>query len=105
MGRLSKETLNQGEIVLLPFPFSDLEESKIRPALIVSSNSVNSKSDDLLMVPLTNIIKKESHSILINQNDLYSGKLIKPSRIRADKIFCVTKELIVMKIGKLNKIK
>ena len=94
--------INQKEIVLLPFPFSNLGGKKIRPALIVSNNSLNIKSDDCIMVPLTTIIKNEPFSVIINQNDFSSGKLLKPSRIRVDKIFSVNKNLISMKIGKLT---
>ena len=94
--------VNQKEIILLPYPFSDLEGSKVRPALIVSNNPFNKKSDDCIMVPLTTVIKDEPYSILINQDSLSSGKLLKLSRIRVDKVFSVQKNLIIMKIGKLN---
>ena len=94
--------LNQKEIVLLPYPFSDLSGSKVRPALVVSNNNFNKKSDDCVLVPLTTILKDEPYSIIISQEDLTSGKLLKSSRIRADKIFNVQKNLIIMKIGKLN---
>ena len=93
---------NQKEIVLLPSPFSNLGETKVRPALIVSKNQFNKKSDDCIMVPLTTVIKDESYSVIINQENLVSGKLLKQSRVRADKIFSVQKNLIKMKIGMLN---
>ena len=83
----------QKEIVLLPYPFSDLEGTKVRPAIIVSNDSFNNKSADCIMVPLTTVIKDEPYSIVINQQDLTSGKLLKPSRIRADKIFAAEKKL------------
>ena len=54
------------------------------------------------MVPLTTVIKDEPYSIIISQEDLASGKLLKPSRVRADKIFAVEKGLIIMKIGVIN---
>jgi len=94
--------INQREIVLLPYPFSNLEGTKVRPALIVSNNYFNSKSNDCLAVPLTTIIKDEPYSVKIQQENLSSGKLLKPSRIRVDKIFCFEKSLIIMKIGVLN---
>lgn len=94
--------VNQKELVLLPYPFSDLEGTKVRPALVVSNDSFNKKSADCIMVPLTTIIKNEPYSIIINQEDLSLGKLLKSSRIRVDKIFCVEKNLITRKIGKIN---
>ena len=94
--------VNQKELVLLPFPFSDQESSKVRPALVVSNDSFNRKGDDFIAVPLTTVIKDEPYSVVINQQDLCSGKLLKPSRVRADKIFNVEKDLIMMKIGTIN---
>ena len=94
--------INQKEVVLLPYPFSNLEGIKVRPALIVSNNQLNKKSDDCIMAPLTTIIKNEPYSIIIDSENLSSGKLIKQSRIRTDKIFSVEKSLIRMKIGVLD---
>ena len=94
--------VSQKEIVLLPYPFSNLERTKVRPALVISNNHFNKKSDDCIMIPLTTIIKDEPYSVIIEQCNMSFGKLLKSSRIRADKIFCIEKSLIRMKIGKLN---
>lgn len=94
--------VNQKELVLLPYPFSNMERTKVRPALVVSNDFFNRKGNDCVMVPLTTIIKDEPYSVIINQQDLCSGKLLKPSRVRADKIFNVEKDLIIMKIGVVN---
>ena len=94
--------IKQKDVVLLPYPFTDLKGKKVRPALIVSNDFVNNKSKDCIMLPLTSVIKDEHYSIVINQDDLNSGQLIKPSRIKIDKIFTVEKRLIVMKIGTLS---
>lgn len=91
--------INQKEIVLLPYPFSNFEGMKVRPALVVSNESFNKKSADCIMVPLTTVIKNEPYSVIIDNNDMESGELIKQSRIRADKIFSVEKNLVTMKIG------
>jgi len=94
--------VQQKEIVLLPYPFSNLEERKFRPAVIVSNNSFNKKSDNCIAVPMTSVIKNEPFSILIHETDLARGKLIKLSRVRVDKIFSVEKTLVRAKIGILN---
>jgi len=94
--------ISQKEIVLLAYPFSNLEGTKVRPALIVSNNQFNKKSNDCIVVPLTSVIKEEPYSIVIEQGNLVSGKLLKISRIRADKLFSVEKNLITMKIGMLK---
>lgn len=94
--------VHQKEIVLLPYPFSDLEGKKVRPAVIVSNDKLNENSDDCIVVPLTSVLKEEPYSIRINQEDLVSGKLIKPSRVRTDKLFTVEKRLTIMKIGVIS---
>jgi mRNA interferase MazF len=94
--------INQKELVLLPYPFSNLEETKFRPALVVSNDLFNKKSEDCIMVPLTSVLKEEPCSVIVTQNDLVAGKLIKPSRIKVDKIFAVKKNLVARKIGRIN---
>ena len=95
-------TFQQKELVLLPYPFSDQTGSKIRPAIIVSNDNFNRRCEDCVMIPLTTIMKEEPFSLVINQDNLESGKLLKQSRIRLDKIFTVKKTLIIMKIGRIN---
>jgi len=94
--------MNQKDIILMPYPFTDLKERKVRPALIISNDKFNNSQDDVIAVPLTTIIKDVPYSLLIGQKDLISGDLIKPSRIRADKIFSVEKKLIITKVGTID---
>lgn len=94
--------VKQKEVVLLSYPFSNLQERKVRPAIIVSNDDYNFKSEDCILVPLTSVIKNEPFSILINTQNLFKGNLIRQSRIRVDKIFSMSKELIIRKIGILN---
>ena len=92
----------QKELVLLPYPFSDQGGSKVRPAIIVSNDNFNKRCEDCVMVPLTTVIKEEPFSLIVNQDSLESGRLLKQSRVRIDKIFTIKKSLIIMKIGKIN---
>jgi mRNA interferase MazF len=103
MGLLSKVIIHQRDLVLLSYPFSDLEERKFRPALVISNDLFNQISRDFILVPLTSVIKDEPYSIIIDNQDLSNGKLIKQSRIKVDKVFSIEKSLIKIKIGSLNK--
>jgi mRNA interferase MazF len=94
--------VKQKEIVLIAYPFSNLEGKKVRPALIVSNNDFNKTSQDCVAVPLTTVLKQEPYSITIETKHLSAGKLVQISRIRTDKIFCIEKKLIRLKIAKLN---
>ena len=92
----------QKELVLLPYPFSDQGGSKVRPAIIISNDNFNKRCEDCVMVPLTTVIKEEPFSLIVNQDSLESGRLLKQSRVRIDKIFTIKKSIIMMKIGKIN---
>lgn len=91
--------VNQRDVILLPVPFSDQTIRKMRPAIVVSNDHINSTTDDIMFVPLTSLLKDAPYSILITDNDLIGGRLAAPSRVRADKIFTAHKSLIARKIG------
>ena len=95
--------ISQRDIVLLSFPFSDLKSSKVRPALVLSNNEYNRKFEDFIAVPLTTNLKLREYTILVTNKDLESGKLIVDSNIKIDRIFSVSKNLVRMNIGRINK--
>jgi len=92
----------QGEIVLIPFPFSDLSIVKQRPVLIISKDAYNNETEDVIICGITSNLKNASYSILIDNEDLTEGSLPVKSRIKADKIFTLEKSLIKKKIAKVN---
>ncbi|MBN2488357.1 MAG: type II toxin-antitoxin system PemK/MazF family toxin [Methanosarcinaceae archaeon] len=51
----------KGDIVVIPFPFSDLSASKRRPALVVA----NLTGDDVILCQITSIAKNDQYSIPI----------------------------------------
>lgn len=95
-------TIEQRDIILIPFPFTDLSATKKRPALVISYTDFNKENQDILVCQITHNVKQRSHSILINNNNLESGNLAVESLIKANKIFTIDKSLIIQKIGKLN---
>jgi len=92
----------QKELVLLPYPFTDQEGSKMRPAIVISNDQFNSKSSDRVMVPITSVIKDQPYSILMDPKDLVSGKLEKISRIKLDKVFSIDQHKVIISFGKVN---
>jgi len=96
-------TILQRDIVLLPFPFSDLKQSKVRPVIILSNDKHNKKSDDVVVIPLTSNLQKTDYDMLITNKNLEAGNLVVVSRVKVDRIFSVEKKLIKMNIGKINK--
>jgi mRNA interferase MazF len=91
----------QGEIVLVPFPFTDQKGIPIkRPALVISGNKFN-KTDDIILVQITKIEHTDGYSILIDRNDL-TKPLNFVSEIRCHKILIAEQSLIIRSISKLN---
>lgn len=94
--------ISQRDIVLLPFPFSDLISAKVRPVIVVSNDEYNRKSKDMIVVPMTTNLEIKEYAFLITNNDLESGKLLKDSKVKIDRIFSVSRKIVRMKIGKVK---
>jgi mRNA interferase MazF len=47
-----------GEVVLVPFPFTDQTASKQRPAVVVSSGAYNRERPDLVILALTSRVRE-----------------------------------------------
>lgn len=95
--------VSQRNIVLLSFPFSDMKTSKVRPVIVISKNAYNKTHQDFIAVPLTTNLKKGKHDLLLKDKDLEKGHLIADSRIKVDRVFSISCELVRMKIGTINK--
>jgi mRNA interferase MazF len=67
MGRFVK-----GDVVVLPFPFSDLTTSKKRPALVVASL----KGDDILVCQVTSKTVSDHYSVAVSQTTLRRASCI-----------------------------
>ena len=94
----------QGEIVIVPFPFSDLSATRKRPVLILSKNKNNLVYDDIVTCGITSNLKDSFNSVLFDNSDLDKGAIPVKSRIKVDKLFTLDKSIILKKIAKLNKV-
>ncbi|MBI4146649.1 type II toxin-antitoxin system PemK/MazF family toxin [Candidatus Woesearchaeota archaeon] len=93
----------QGDVILVPVPFTDLKEAKQRPALVISSDEHNRKVDDLVICGITSNIKDEEYSVMLEQKDMIDGEIHFLSRIKADKLFTIHKIIIKRKLGRVNR--
>ena len=90
----------QREIVLVPFPYSDLSSIKRRPVLVVSNNEYNAKYNDVVVVVISSKIRKDdNYSILLSDDDLEYGILPEESAIRVHKLFTIDKKRILKKFS------
>lgn len=63
-------TCQQRDIVLVPFPFSDLSSAKVRPVLVLSNDSYNPHSADILVCGITTNLSPGPYSELVTMNDV-----------------------------------
>ena len=90
---------NQGDIVLIPFPYSDLSESRQRPALIISNELIN-KTEDRICCLITRNSRKED--LIIKKEDFESGTLPFKSFVRPHRIFTIHQGIIKRKLCAIN---
>lgn len=95
-------TYNQWDIVLLPFPFTDLSASKKRPAVVISPTSYNSGADTvvLFMTSKMDISPKEGDYQI---KKWQFANLPKPSQTRM-KFATIDNSFILKKIGTIHSI-
>lgn len=94
MGRFIK-----GDVVVLPFPFSDLTANKKRPALVVA----NLSGDDIIVCLITSQNTKDSYAISLSNSELASGNLKQISNIRPNRLFTADSNIVLYRIGTLEK--
>lgn len=93
-------TVNQGDIVLLPFPYSDLSGSKVRPCIVIS-NSILDTSSDVIVAQITSVSRNDGFDFLLENRNL-TNSLERVSYVRTCKIFTCEKSTIFRKLSKLN---
>ena len=87
-----------GQVVLVPFPFSDLSQSKLRPAIVLASAG----REDWILCQVTSKPYGDARSILLNDSGFESGSLRVESYVRPGKLFTAHQTLMVSEIGRLN---
>jgi mRNA interferase MazF len=88
----------KGNVVVVPFPFSDLTQAKRRPALVV----VYLEGDDIILCQMTSQLNRDNYSIKVDENDFTEGNLRQVSNIRPNRIFTADKSIVLYKIGTLK---
>lgn len=91
----------RGDIVLVPFPFSDQSATKKRPAAVISSNKYNDASQDIIIMAITSQTGK---AVGLGECFIEGWKaagLIKPSAIKAA-LSTIEQKLVLKKLGSLT---
>jgi mRNA interferase MazF len=89
----------KGQVVVVPFPFSDLSNYKRRPALVVTQLT----GDDVILCQITSSSNQSDiYSIPLIDSDFESGKLDHASTIRPNRIFTADSNIIIRNVGLLT---
>ncbi len=82
---------NQRDIVLLPFPYTNLEGVKLRPALIISNRKLNSSQDRICCLITSNT---PQNGIEIEKRFLTTGSLPFQSWVKPQRLFTIHEGVI-----------
>lgn len=92
------ERFVKGDIVVIPFPFSDLSDAKRRPALVLATLT----GEDIILCQITSQKIRDPYAIPLFNPDFEAGSLKKISNIRPNRIFTADRRIIIYKIGSLK---
>jgi mRNA interferase MazF len=87
-----------GQVVLVPFPFSDLTRTKMRPAVVLA----DAGRDDWILCQVTSNPYGDKRSISLTTQDFSQGSLRVTSYARPGKLFTANQSLIAETAGQLN---
>lgn len=87
-----------GEVVLVPFPFSDLSQSKVRPAVCLA----DAGRGDWILCQITSKPYGDPAAVPLDAPDFASGGLLVASFARPGKLFTAHAGLLVRSVGVLT---
>ncbi|OHB17296.1 MAG: hypothetical protein A2749_00845 [Parcubacteria group bacterium RIFCSPHIGHO2_01_FULL_45_26] len=87
-----------GTVILLPFPFTDMSGSKIRPALVVSGST---PGEDIVVVFISSKHSNIGKYDIVVEPSKQNG-LKAPSVIKCAKIATLDKKIILGELGRLD---
>jgi mRNA interferase MazF len=87
-----------GAVVLVPFPFSDLSQSKLRPAVVLA----DAGKDDFVLCQITSKAYADARAIELTNASFASGSLRVVSYARPAKLFTANRGLLVSQVGELT---
>ncbi len=92
----------QGDIVLISIPFTDLSAQKRRPVIVVSNDDYNRQGLDIVVVAMTSNPIAGRYTFTISSSNLESGKLNRPGQVRVDKLYTLSQSIAVKTFGRVD---
>ncbi len=91
----------KGDVVVVPFPFSDLTQAKRRPALVLAEL----EGDDLILCQITSRTVSDSYAVALTDADFAQGGLRLESNIRPNRLFTADNTIVLYRVGSLARAK
>jgi mRNA interferase MazF len=88
----------KGDIVVLPFPFTNMQATKKRPAFVLAKLFGN----DVILCQITSRDRGDGYSIFLSTADFISGRLNLNSYIRPNHLFTAESSTIEYVAGKVS---
>ncbi len=92
------ERFVKGDVVVIPFPFSDLTQAKRRPALVIAAL----EGDDLILCQITSHSIRDRYAVSIDESDFETGTLRQKSNVRPNRIFTADRHIVLYRVGHLR---
>ena len=96
--------INQRDIVLIYFPFSNGQRSKLRPVLVISNDTYHKEFQDFLGIAITSNLNTRFHTIKISNDNMETGILKQESLVKVDKIASIEQSNVKTTVGRIKKI-
>jgi len=87
-----------GAVILVRFPFSDLSQTKLRPAVVLA----DAGRGDWILCQVTSKPYGDARVIKLGDASFAAGSLRATSYARPGKLFTASRDLMVAQVGKLN---
>jgi mRNA interferase MazF len=91
----------RGDVILVPFPFSDLSTTKVRPAVVVSSSTYHNSEPDLILAAVTSKIATATGPMDYVLTDWQAAGLRSPSALKPV-LFTLEPVRVIFQIGTLS---
>ena len=88
----------KGDVVVVPFPYSDLSQSKRRPAVVVKPLT----GDDVILCQITSQAVSDSYALPLESTDFVTGRLTQSSNIRPNRLFTADSAIVLYRVGTLT---
>ncbi len=88
----------KGDVVVIPFPFSDLSGSKRRPALALAGLT----GSEIILCQITSKQVSDEYAIPLLIQDFLEGNLNQDSNIRPNRLFTAEENIIIYKVGTIS---